>query len=161
MPLLDRPSMSRPLPAPYEVSPRVRQAIQGLASEQTGLRPHVGVISDASAMRGYIARCLRPQFDITASAVDVPTLIHLAEGHGLQLIVADLLTLEHEEERVPLLRASLPDVPLLVLSQVQRFAASPNSVESVPPSNLIHLPASGSEIRQKALALLAQTPPNS
>ena len=159
MPPSDR-SDSTP-PVPYEVSPHVRHAIAGLADAATDTRPRIGVLSDASAMRGYISRCLRSQFEVTAAADTLPSLVHLARGHGLHLIVADLLTLTHETDRLHLLAETFAGVPLLVLSQVQGYSTPLFKEEAVQPAAVVTLPAQASEIRATARAVLRSPDPDS
>ena len=72
----------------------------------------------------------------------------------IDLIVSDLLTLEHESQRLHILSDTFSGVPLLVLSQVQGYSIPLFKGETLRPAAVLTLPATTADIRAAALSAM-------
>ena len=133
---------------PYVVPNRIRRAVDALDDAPTP-KPTIGVLSDATSMQDMLTFSLRRDYKIVSGAF-VPQLSLLAHGKPVALIAADLYTLRHiGQVGLSEVEEEFPGVPLLVISQEERA-----TLEFSGPSAILPLPASPSDIRRMAAALM-------
>ncbi|MEM1115020.1 MAG: hypothetical protein AAF845_01495 [Bacteroidota bacterium] len=118
-------------------------------------KPRVGVLSDAFSLQVFLSHALKADFE----TVIAPTLRELAARLGPQdidLIAADLYTLEHHAEKeLGPLSARFAGVPLLIAAQ-EMVSHRRRATEALfsHPCTILPLPASAPTVRRMAAALV-------
>ncbi|MEL7168830.1 MAG: hypothetical protein AAGN64_05725 [Bacteroidota bacterium] len=136
--------------APYAVSPRMKHAIDSLDLDAPR-RVRVAIVSDAPSLQVFLKHCLDPAFEVVAV-----TAVRALAQTDIELLVADLYTLDHQTEPdLNLLSEAYRGIPLLIASQesVPGGRTRPAAVLGRPHATVL-LPTSPTDLRRAAAALL-------
>ncbi|MEO1075143.1 MAG: hypothetical protein AAFX41_04140 [Bacteroidota bacterium] len=114
-------------------------------------RVRVAIVSDAPSLQVFLKHCLDPAFEVAAV-----TAVRALAQTDIELLVADLYTLDHQTEPdLNLLSEAYRGIPLLIASQESAPGGRtrPAAVLGRPHATVL-LPTSPTDLRRAAAALL-------
>ncbi|MEM6645018.1 MAG: hypothetical protein AAF730_02085 [Bacteroidota bacterium] len=143
----------------YQVSKRVRDAIESLKTDWTDADsnptieealsiPYVALVSDSDLLMQYLGACLREKYTLVEA--DTPDeLCARPDLASCQLVVTDLSTNErHNFEMAATMQPGecLAEAPVLMISQAIHWQVDPKS--TFQPDQVLPMPVTPSTLRQ-------------